>query len=253
MSDLAGQTFVLVHGAWHGGWCWRDVAAGLRAQGALVFTPTLTGLGERKHLRMAYSGLDTFITDVTAMIDAEELQDITLVGHSFGGIVITGVADRMPERIKRLVYLDAIVPGDGESLVTSVPGSDSAGHARLIKALGAQAPDGEWMTCPPAEILGLHLASPDARDWDLRNVTEHPLSSFVEPLPLSRGRPQIRSTYIVCDDPPMPGTAFVAHHADVMAGVYGQQWTARRIATGHMAMVTAPAETVAMLAEAALS
>ena len=253
MSDLAGQTFVLVHGAWHGGWCWRDVAAGLRAQGALVFTPTLTGLGERKHLRMAYSGLDTFITDVTAMIDAEELQDITLVGHSFGGIVITGVADRMPEKIKRLVYLDAIGPGDGESRVTSVPGSDPAGQARLINALGAQAPDGEWMTCPPAEILGLHLASPDARDWDLRNVTEHPLSSFIEPLPLSHGRPHIRSTYIVCDDPPMPGTAFVAHHADVMAGVYGQQWTARRIATGHMAMVTAPAETVAMLAEAALS
>ena len=252
MSDLAGQTFVLVHGAWHGGWCWRDVAAALRGRGAMVFTPTLTGLGERKHLRMAYAGLETFITDVTTVIETEELQDVTLVGHSFGGMVITGVADRMPERIKQLVYLDAIVPNDGESLVTSAPGSDPAGHARLIKALGAQAPDGEWMTCPPAEILGLHLATPDLRDWDLRNATEHPLSSFVEPLPLSRGRPQIPSTYIVCDDPPMPGTAFVAHHADVVAGVYGQQWTARRIATGHMAMVTAPAETVALLAEAAL-
>ncbi len=96
------------------------------------------------------------------------------------------------------------------------------------------------------------MATPDLRDWDLRNATEHPLSSFIEPLLLSRGRPQIPSTYIVCDDPPMPGTAFVAHHADVVAGVYGQQWTARRIATGHMAMVTAPSETVALLAEAAL-
>ncbi len=252
MSDLAGQTFVLVHGAWHGGWCWRDVAAALRGRGARVFTPTLTGLGERKHLRMAYAGLDTFINDVTAVIETEELNAITLVGHSFGGMVITGVADRMPERIKRLVYLDAIVPDDGESLVSSAPRSDPAGHAKLIKALGSQAPDGEWMTCPPAEILGLHLATPDMRDWDLRNATEHPLSSFIEPLSLSRGRPRIPSTYIVCDDPPMPGTAFVAHHADVVAGVYGQQWTARRIATGHMAMVTAPSETVALLAEAAL-
>ena len=201
---------------------------------------------------MAYAGLDTFINDVTAVIATEELNAITLVGHSFGGMVITGVADRMPERIRRLVYLDAIVPDDGESLVSSAPGSDLAGHAKLIKALGSQAPDGEWMTCPPAEILGLHLATPDMRDWDLRNATEHPLSSFIEPLPLSRGRPQIPSTYIVCDDPPMPGTAFVAHHADVVAGIYGQQWIARRIATGHMAMVTAPSETVALLAEAAL-
>jgi pimeloyl-ACP methyl ester carboxylesterase len=251
MTDLVGQTFVLVHGAWHGGWCWRDVAATLRARGALVHMPTLTGLGEKKHLRAAYRGLETFITDVSALIEAEELQDIILVGHSFGGMVITGVADRMPERIRRLVYLDAIVPNDGESLISSAPGHDMQMMARVRDSLSALAADGEWMAPPSAEMLGLHLATPEQRDWDLRNMTEHPFSSFVEPLPLAHGRPQIPSTYIVCDNPPMPGTAFVAHHKDVAAGIYGPQWTARRIATGHMAMITALDETVAMLAEAA--
>lgn len=250
MTDLAGQTFVLVHGAWHGGWCWRDVAAALRARGATVFTPTLTGLGEKRHLRSAYRGLDTFITDISSVIETEELRDIILVGHSFGGMVITGVADRMPGRIKRLVYLDAVVPNDGESLISSAPGHDEKMMARVRGALSATAADGEWMAAPSADMLGLHLATPELRDWDLRNMCEHPFSSFVEPLPLAHGRPQIPSTYIVCDNPPMPGTAFVAHHKDVVAGAYGPQWTARRIATGHMAMVTALEETVALLAEA---
>ena len=251
MNDLSGQTFVLVHGAWHGGWCWRDVAARLRARGALVHTPTLTGLGARKHLRAAYQGLQTFIADIASVIETEELRDIVLVGHSFGGMVITGVADRMPERIKRLVYLDAFAPDDGESVVTCAPGGSAESMARLRSSLEAQAKDGEWIAPPPAELVGLQLATAELREWDLRNVTEHPLSSFVEPLPLVNGRPQIPSTYIVCDNPPMPGTPFVALHQEVVAGRYGSQWVARRIDTGHMAMVTALDETVALLVEAA--
>lgn len=135
MTDLSGQTFVLVHGAWHGGWCWRDVAARLRSRGALVHTPTLTGLGDKKHLRAAYQGLQTFITDVAATIETEELQDVVLVGHSFGGMVITGVADRMAERIKHLVYLDAFAPNDGQSVVTCAPGASAESMARLRRSL----------------------------------------------------------------------------------------------------------------------
>ncbi len=251
MTDLTGQAFVLVHGAWHGGWCWRDVAARLRARGALVHTPTLTGLGAKKHLRAAYQGLQTFIADVAAVIEIEELQDVVLVGHSFGGMVITGVADRMPDRIKRLVYLDAFAPSDGQSVATCAPGASAEATDRLRRALESQTKDGEWIAPPPAELVGLHLATPELREWDLRNMTEQPLSSFVEPLPLANGRPQIPSTYIVCDSPPMPGTPFVAHHREVVAGAYGPQWTARRIETGHMAMITALDETVALLAEAA--
>src|ERR1700678_102881 len=108
-AATTAQTFVLVHGAWHGGWCWSRVADRLRAAGHRVFTPTQTGLGERKHLLSKDITLDTFTTDIVNVIEAEELSDIILVGHSFGGNAISGVADVMPERIRHLVYLDSLV------------------------------------------------------------------------------------------------------------------------------------------------
>jgi pimeloyl-ACP methyl ester carboxylesterase len=109
--------FVLVHGAWHGGWCWRDTAAALRGAGHHVFTPTHTGVGERSHQSAENITLETHIRDVCGCIEWEELSDVILVGHSYGGMVITGVADRMAERIKSLVYLDAFVPANGDSLI----------------------------------------------------------------------------------------------------------------------------------------
>ena len=112
--------FVLVHGAWHGGWCWRDVAALLRAQGHTVFTPTMTGNGERLHQSHHGVTLETHIRDVVGVIEAEELNDVVLVGHSYGGMVITGVADRLPGRLAQLVYLDAFVPEHGDSLVSLI-------------------------------------------------------------------------------------------------------------------------------------
>ncbi len=108
-------TFVLVHGAWHGGWCWRDVRAILRAGGHEAFTPTLTGLGERSHLLSRDIDMNTHVADVANTIVWEELEDVVLVGHSYGGNVITGVADRMKDRLAHAVYLDAFVPKDGDS------------------------------------------------------------------------------------------------------------------------------------------
>ena len=110
-------TFVLVHGAWHGGWCYRDTAAALRAAGHTVFTPTHSGVGERSHQSAENITLETHIRDVCGCIEWEELNDVILCGHSYGGMVITGVADRMPERIKSLVCLDAFVPEHGDSLI----------------------------------------------------------------------------------------------------------------------------------------
>ena len=104
------STFVLVHGAWHGGWCWRRVERLLRAQGHEVLTPTLTGLGERAHLMSRQIDLETHIEDVLGVLRIENLRDVVLCGHSYGGMVITGVADREPECITALVYLDAFVP-----------------------------------------------------------------------------------------------------------------------------------------------
>ena len=111
------RTFVIVHGAWGGGWAFREVDDLLTAQGHKVYRPTLTGQGERVHLADKNVGLDIHIDDVVNTILFEELNDIVLVGHSYGGMVVTGVADRLPERISHLIYLDAIVPYNGESVV----------------------------------------------------------------------------------------------------------------------------------------
>ncbi len=108
-----GATYVLVHGTWHGGWVWRDVADRLIAQGHRVFTPTCTGCGERLHLTGPEVGLETHIDDIVNVIEYEELSNVILVGHSFSGITITGVADRLRERIERIVFFDALVPRPG--------------------------------------------------------------------------------------------------------------------------------------------
>src|SRR5437660_801825 len=108
-------TFVLVHGAWHGGWCWRKLMPLLRSAGHAVWTPTLTGLGERAHLGNPDVGLSTHVQDVVNVLEYEDLSNVVLVGHSYGGMVITGVAHQMPGRLAHLVYLDAFVPKDGQS------------------------------------------------------------------------------------------------------------------------------------------
>lgn len=106
-------TFVLVHGTWHGGWVWRDVRLRLCALGHRVFTPTCTGCGEREHLSSPDIGLDTHIRDIVNVIEFEELEDVVLVGHSFAGLTITGVADALRDRVRHLVFFDALVPHAG--------------------------------------------------------------------------------------------------------------------------------------------
>src|SRR6516164_8292237 len=129
-------TFVLVHPAWFGGWCWKKVAPILRGRGHEVFTPTLTGLGERAHLANREVGLGTHIEDVANVLKFEDIRDAILVGNSSGGMVITGVADRMPERIAHVVYLDAFVPEDGHSLFDIVPSERSEPIHELVQKEG---------------------------------------------------------------------------------------------------------------------
>ncbi len=112
----APATFVLVHGAWHGGWCWKKLTPLLRAAGHDVFTPTLTGLGERSHLLTRDVGLDTHITDIQQVLEYEDLRNVVLVGHSYAGMVITGVGDGAADRIDQLVYVDAFLPENGKAL-----------------------------------------------------------------------------------------------------------------------------------------
>ena len=127
------STFVLVHGAWHGGWCYKRVAQILRKAGHEVYTPTLTGLGERSHLMSPTVNLDTHVQDIGNVIRWEELSDLVLCGHSYGGMVITGVADKVPDKIKALVYLDAFVPSNGEAIADGLDPEMLAGMSDEAK------------------------------------------------------------------------------------------------------------------------
>ena len=125
-------TFVLVHGSCHGGWCWKEVTPLLRKYGHDVYTRTLTGLGERSHLVSRNVGLHTHILDIIQVLEYEDLSEVTLVGHSYGGLVIGGVAEVIPERIKRLVYLDAYIPQDNKSAFDIVPGLEAIYKERAL-------------------------------------------------------------------------------------------------------------------------
>lgn len=172
--------FVLVHGGGHGGWCWGRVAPLLRAAGCAAHTPTLTGLGERSHLLSPDVGLQTHIDDVANLLAYEDLSEVILVGHSYGGMVITGVADRAPARISRLVYLDAAIPHDGESLVDTSPGLGRFAQAEM------RVVDGVPLVLWPGPVTQALYGISDPADWAWMapRLTPHPLRCFEEPLRL---------------------------------------------------------------------
>lgn len=233
------MNFVLIHGAWHGGWCWRDVAKLLRTAGHEVFTPTMTGLGERAHLLNAEVGLSTFIDDACAVIEYEELHDVVLVGHSFGGLVISGVADRLKQRIRQLVYLDSLIVQSGQSGISILPPDVQQERRRTID------PEGLRMALPSPDKFGVF--EPAHVAWVMRHVTPHPLKAYTEALllqhPVGNGLPK---TYIAVTDP------WYAPLAGVREWVRTQSdWNWQEIATGHDAMVTAPDALANLLIEIA--
>jgi len=185
-------TFVLVHGAWGGGWEWRWVCARLRAAGHDVFTPTLTGLGERAHLISPEVGLSTHIQDVAAVLRYEDLHDVLLCGQSYGGMVVTGVADRESGRIARLVYLDALVPVDGESMADLIPPE----LMETVRSAARTKGDGFRMPCPfdqPEPGMSDELFA-----WYSAKMTDHPLRAFEEPIWLTGRGDSIPRTYVRC-------------------------------------------------------
>src|ERR1700716_2321163 len=160
----------MIHGAWHGSWCWKRVRDLLTAEGHRIFTPTLTGLGERCHLLSRDVGLDTHIMDVVNLLIWEDLRDIVLIGHSYGGTVVRHVVDRLPDRVRSLVYLDASIPEDGKSTADYLP---DGGKRYREQALAHG--DG-WKVPPdPASVFAVNAA--DAA-WVDRQCTPHPLSSL---------------------------------------------------------------------------
>jgi pimeloyl-ACP methyl ester carboxylesterase len=173
-------TFVLVHGGGHGGWCYQRVSRRLRAAGHDVFSPSLTGLADRKHLLGPHVDLDTHITDIVNLLEYEDLRDVVLAGHSYGGMVITGVADRAGDRVGRLVYLDAARPRNGEALADTSPDLMREAHA------GMRVVDGVELVLFPDSPSMRHMGVTDPDDfaWMISKITPHPWKCFTQKLTL---------------------------------------------------------------------
>jgi pimeloyl-ACP methyl ester carboxylesterase len=234
-------TFVIVHGAWSGAHAWRWVRPLLRAAGHDVFTPSLTGLGERAHLATPATDLDTHITDVVATLHFEDLTDVVLIGHSYGGMVIPGVADRAPERIAQLVYLDADVPLDGQSEFDLMPAEERAGYEEAARARG----DG-WRVPPPFPDP-LPPGLPPVVVWGVARMVPHPLRTMSQALRLSHPEISLPRTYVYCsegkDGEPVPP------YLDRVRT--DPSWRFVELAAGHTAHVTAPEALSALLLEVA--
>ena len=231
-------TFVLVHGAWHGGWCYRDTAKALRDAGHTVFTPTHTGVGERAHQAAENITLETHIRDVCGCIEAEELNDVILCGHSYGGMVITGVADRMAERIRSLVYLDAFVPENGESLIDlinkALPPEVAAIFVGSFRGTALEGRSGRMQPIP-AEMFNIAQAN---RAWVDRRCVAQALATFELPALLSGDVNKVKQRlYILADGwDPSP----FRHFAAKFEGQPG--WHETKLACSHDAMVDMPQE-----------
>ncbi|QRF61234.1 alpha/beta fold hydrolase [Variovorax paradoxus] len=238
------STFVLVHGAWHGGWCWSRVAARLRERGDAVYTPTLTGLGERRHLISPQVNLDTHVEDVVNLLQFEELERVVLVGHSYAGIVISGVADRVPQRLRQLVYLDALLLEPGKSLFSDFPPAVVEQRLKAIRETGGGV--GAAAALPPAAF---GVKDPADAAWVARHLTPQPVGTYLQPLllkaPLGNG---LSKTYIECTGDPIATLEPTKARVRADAG-----WRLRTLATGHDAMVTAPAALTELLTDLAAS
>lgn len=230
---MSKPAFVLVHGAWHGAWCWSRVLPLLRQAGHAAHAVTLTGVGERAHLIGRDIGLHTHIADVVNLIDCEELADVVLVGHSYGGLIITGAAQALlvrsgARRLRHLAYVDAVVPHSGESWSTHHGASLVA--ERLAAA--AASPNGA-LPPPDARLFGLTGAD---KDWVNRRQTPHPFSMYQQPVLFDASRfASVPRTFIDCTSPAWPSIAPMRARVRSEPG-----WRVVEIATGHDAMVSAP-------------
>ena len=222
------STFVLVHGGWHGSWCWKRVRRALQLRGHEVFTPTLTGLGDRIHLLSPQVDLETHITDVTNLIRWEELADVVLCGHSYAGAVISGVADRVSDRIRALVYLEAFVLENGQSIFDVVSAEVRNAHIEAARQVGEG-----WRVPPiPAEVLNVNAKD---RDWVNRQCTMQSLATLQQPIHLTGAINRIENvTYILANGwAPSPFPPFYEQ-------AKAKGWKTLTISCGHDVMLDQP-------------
>jgi pimeloyl-ACP methyl ester carboxylesterase len=226
------RSFVLVHGAWLGAFVWQDVLYRLRALGHVATAPTLTGLGERRHILNHSADLDTHINDVVRHIETEDLQNITLVGSGYGGMVITGVLARMPEQISKVVYLDAFVPSDGRAMVDYAPDMVAEWNSPRL----------DYLPLPPKQLSAFGVTDPATVEFLAPRLTGQPWRTLCQPVKALKVRPKIPFSYVVCTGyGPSP---FVARLAEMEAD---PAMRIIKINASHLCMMTAVDETITAL------
>jgi pimeloyl-ACP methyl ester carboxylesterase len=228
--------FILVHGAWHGGWVWKEVKESLQKQGYNVTCPTQTGLGERKHLLSLKITIDTFIDDIVNHILIKDLSNIILVGHSFAGSTISGVADRLKDRINRLIYLDAVILSNGQSPFDIAP--DSIVKERIALAQNSE----NQMSIPPPSPEYFGVFDQRKAITLAKNLTPHPISTFQSKLNITNeignGLPL---SYIFCTNPIYKS---IESSREI---VRQKKWPMFELNASHDAMYTHPKETLNLL------
>ncbi len=232
------KAFVLVHGAWHGGWCWQRVRGLLQKQGHSVFTPTLTGLGERSHLFGPDIGLSTHITDVVNVLKYERLSDVVLCGHSYGGMIISGVAEQLPQAIRSIVFLDAFLPDNGDTVYNlTIP--------VVREALRAAVERGD-VGVPSRPAAGFGVNEKD-RPWVDSLLGQHPLVTFNDKIALTGARDRIaKKTYVRASQ--YPNAGYDKHLATCKADA---SWRTYELPCGHDVMVDMPERLTEILLEVA--
>lgn len=233
-------TFVLVHGSHDGGWIWQKLARLLRAAGHDVYAPTLTGLSDRSHLLECGVNLTTHITDIVNLLFYEDLVEVTLVGNSYAGMVITGVAAKMPERLRQVVYLDAYLPDDGQCEADLWPDDMRAAiEADDMATRGLR-------QAPPPVIFG--VTDPELVAWLTARMTSQPLATYTEPVATGDARSKaLHQVYIYCRSALASASIFAPFAAKARA----RGWDVHELAAGHVPMLTAPRELADLLLEIA--
>ena len=229
-------TFVLIHGSCHGGWCWKKVTPLLTNQSHKVYTPTLTGLGERSHLLRENIDLNTHILDIIQVFEYEDLYDVILVGHSYGGMVIGGVAEKIPERIKRMVYIDGYIPEDGKTAFDLIPGLEDVYKKRSLSKQGK-----EWWLVQPYDPIVWGVTNTDDISWMNRHLSPMPWHTHDQPIAINNPKAKkIPTSYVSCTE--YKDFHFMAQKAKLqLVRDYHE------LKSGHDAMIIVPNELVQIL------
>jgi pimeloyl-ACP methyl ester carboxylesterase len=235
INSRRGRTYVLVHGAWHGGWVWKPVAQALRALNHTVYAPSLTGLGDRRHLLRPGINLDTHSDDIVNLVEMEDLSDVVLVGWSYGGFVISDVVGRIPDKIASIVYLDAFMPEPGRTLLSY---SQKASSIDDAVALACEGKD-----LPPLSLEWMGVTDPAVVEYVTPRLSPHPVLTYLQPSKAPVQRPNIPHTFVLATassiqafKPFLPICKEMPNGAAIEAPF------------DHLLMLTHPAETTEILA-----